>query len=508
MANLFDALFNFNRTGVQNGIMNQDARNALLTENTRLAMQRAQENQDALQATQHLGMDLQQATGPDGKPMYTPSQAALYRDEEVGKYGNASAIAAQDNTGTIDALRNTVAAPDTDPNTRLFALDALSARAQSPNTPVDGQLVQNLLPNAATDPTVVQTPVSQAAIAGDHALGALRSDQAAATSHAALALKPWQRAGFRVAAQNYLYGHVQPLTSMFGNGPNKAALANYFWDVVGHLSIDPGWHDPAMVLDGDAAPGTPPAAGVPAPGAPPAPAAPAPAAPAPGAPSALAPLNYAIVPMAEQGYRQFMSGPPGQSVRGYATVAKTIPVVQSAIAALHNGSFVPGNAAVQEVSRLFGSPAPTNMALVPQYFGTEVMRALRGSGAFPESELNKLQQSWSVAASTGQLDKAVAETEQMVNAGRAGLQAQYDAAVRNLGGRVAGIPSFDSLLSDNGAISDPGAAPAGASPSYPQPTPAALNLLHSNPALAPMFQAKFGYLPPGFGAPAAPGAQP
>jgi hypothetical protein len=85
--------------------------------------------------------------------------------------------------------------------------------------------------------------------------------------------------------------------------------------------------------------------------------------------------------------------------------------------ALKNGSFRPGNALYNEVSTLFGGPAPTNTALVARFLAGETGKVATG-GVPAEGEINGILQKLSTDNSPDQLVNA-GKTILQIAAGRA-----------------------------------------------------------------------------------------
>lgn len=441
-----------NRPQLNAFVANAQAMNGLRTAETDDALLKAQQAVQALGATSRLHEDLANQLGPDGKPLYQGGAADTLYDELVGHFGNADQV----NAGLLAGEHAGAAA--TLGNPALIGTPAATAAQQEQTGKIAGPTAvpkEYYTPPGTTPPDVRETPIGQATADEMKALGGLHSNQAAATSPGAFNLSPAQRAGLIAAAKNYIYNHVQPSYSAFGtNGPQRQAMAAYYQDAVGHLALDPTWNDPEVA-----------AALMPKEGAP----------AAPGAAPALAPPNPAIIPLAEQGYKQWIGGPNGQAVRGYATLAQTMPLLKQAIDGLHNGSFVPGNSVYQAVAKMTGNAAPTLQTFAAFINGLEGMRALKGSGVFSEKDVAQLQNAFSPSASSEQNLTNYNFLLHALQKGELGLKTTYDAATRGYGGRVDGIPKFEDLMAGRltGAPAaapgaGPGAAPAGAPEMPPQ----------------------------------------
>ncbi|MGH8142198.1 MAG: hypothetical protein ACREU2_06750 [Steroidobacteraceae bacterium] len=457
----------------------------LRTAETMGALQRAQQLSDQSVARDDLPTALSNLKDANGNTLLTPGQQQTITDLITSGAGNAETAP----TGVIDMQK--IGGNNVLGNPTQVGTPAATAASQVETGKVAAPVVvpgEYMVPAGMPAPTVQQTPLDVAKTAEQEALA--KAQLANAGLHAAQtgqlgnsSVSPLIDNGLYVAARRYLQFGAQPSYAMFqGSGVSRGVLSNRFWNIVGSLQQNPHW------LPSDGIPGTAPAAapaaalaGATAPGAAtaPHPGAPGVHARAPalgGAPAAAPtgaavaapsgpPINYAALPDAQRGYHAFMSAANGQAVRGYSTLEHSMPVFLTAIDALNNGNITPLNAVYQRVAQLTGSPVPTNMRLIPQYIGTEVMRALRGSGVFPEAEQKKIESAWSTAASMPQLLQAYQQTENLIGAGQAGLKTTYQGMTRGFGGQPgANIPSFEQILAGTEGGAPSTALPAGAAP--------------------------------------------
>lgn len=105
------------------------------------------------------------------------AQARVAGNAMLAHYGTFQQVATGLNDMQSGQQQATVANPNADPNARLAAAQAIHPETQ-PNANVGGQLVSNFAPNAATQPTVTQTPGSIATQNNLNSEGLLHTVQA------------------------------------------------------------------------------------------------------------------------------------------------------------------------------------------------------------------------------------------------------------------------------------------------------------------------------------------
>jgi hypothetical protein len=166
------------RQGLNAFVANSQALNGLRsaqTEDALLNAQRMREEQDASDQLESSYMSLKK---PDGSPMYAPSDAHWLATQQKFMHGSAKDALAAQKQQQENGVFATVADPNADPNARLAGIQALSQKPESGFSNVGQQLVGNVGPTAATNPTVIQTPGSTAAQNAANAIGNLHQAQA------------------------------------------------------------------------------------------------------------------------------------------------------------------------------------------------------------------------------------------------------------------------------------------------------------------------------------------
>lgn len=167
MAQLGDIL-----AGAAGSPVNRPALNAYITQGQAMAGLRTAQTEDALQNAQRMREEQQASDdlegalanlkGPDGKPMFTPSETHFTATQMKFMHGGALPALQAIQQAQKNNSYGVVADPNADPNARLSNLDAMTGKVQSPYTQDQGQLVNNMAPGAATQPAVTQTPMSTA----------------------------------------------------------------------------------------------------------------------------------------------------------------------------------------------------------------------------------------------------------------------------------------------------------------------------------------------------------
>lgn len=166
------------RPGLEAFVANSQATNGLRTAQTEDALLNAQKLREENDASDQLVNSYMALKKPDGTPMYQPSEAQWLANQQKFVHGGAkdalSAHMEMKKNGAFD----TIADPNSDPNARLAAMQAVKGEPVSAFTQDQGQLIGNVGPNAATNPTVIQTPGSVATQGAQNAIGNLHQTQA------------------------------------------------------------------------------------------------------------------------------------------------------------------------------------------------------------------------------------------------------------------------------------------------------------------------------------------
>jgi hypothetical protein len=169
-------------------------------------------------------------------------------------------------------------------------------------------------------------------------------------------------------------------------------------------------------------------------------------------------------------------GKNGQSLQGYRTVDAHLGMLDQANTALGNGDVQGLNVIGNTVSKWFGSPAPTNAQLIPQFVATETMRALARNAIGTGEDRTNIQKSIDgMALSPGQGVGVLNQMRGLLQGGKDSLRASYDSGTLGHGGQP-GVPSFDDIYSGKGSVAPqpppvPGALPAGTQPTPTAPPP-------------------------------------
>ncbi len=429
-----------NRPALNAYVAQGQAMAGLRTAQTNTALLAAQQRINELNAAGRIVADLSHEVGPNGQPLNTPTESQALGDEMVAHFGNA----AQVNQGQLYGQEARDRAILSDPT--LLGTSQQTAAEQGATGKVATPYAvpkEYALPTGVAPPVVHETPGGQAAINEDNALSDLHGTQANAARDPSSfnSLTPAQRAGIIVMAKNYVERGSSPSYASLGGTPQqREAMSGYFQYAVGNIANNNNWNDP-VVASAFAERPTPGGAVT------------SPTLPAP---------DPAIIPLAQQGFAKFMSSPNGQAVRGYSTLVKSMPLLLQTIQGLHNGTFVPGNAVYQGVSRLLGNPAPTLQSLATFINGMETMRALKGSGVFSKEDVQQLENAFTQNASLQQNMANYNLLLHGIQAGEQGLRTVYEGETRGLGGRVHGIPAFEALMNGTyGQPAAPVAAPVG-----------------------------------------------
>lgn len=166
------------RPALEAFVANSQAVNGLRSAQTEDAMLNAQKLREENEAGENLVNSYMSLKKPDGSPMYQPSEAQWLSNQQKFVHGDAQKALEAHMQMKKNGAFDTIADPNGDPNARLAALQAVKQEPVSAFSQDQGQLIGNLGPNAATSPTVLQTPGSQATQAAQLGLASLHNVQA------------------------------------------------------------------------------------------------------------------------------------------------------------------------------------------------------------------------------------------------------------------------------------------------------------------------------------------
>lgn len=179
-------------------------------------------------------------------------------------------------------------------------------------------------------------------------------------------------------------------------------------------------------------------------------------------------------------YKQFMSGPLGNTTRSLNVATNHIDLANQLIDAMNNGNTKQINAIGNKFQTEFGlSSAPTNLDAVKQVMAGEIVKASTGAGgALGDREtINKTIDD----ANSPELLKGALKTYQGLMGGQfKGLKQQFESQTHR--------KDFDRFLEPEALAAMGAASPA----STASPSDVDIDFLKNNPALAAKFEARFG----------------
>lgn len=322
------------------------------TEDALLNAQRLREEQDAGEQLESAYMAQKK---PDGTPMYSPSDAhmlALQQRYTHGSYKDAL-------TGFQEQLKagafSTVANPNAPPEARLASDQALNPGA-NPVQAVEGQLIPRFAPGSqAGAATVQQTPVSSSTVSKNEAEALLNRMKA---EHP------------REFQQNYVSPEqVAILADYIRQNPNAAPSGRALFTPAGAAAASaltdtgPG---PAPVHVPPAAPGETPSAAV---------------GQGPNGQPSTTPFGHLSFKEQSKIRDDFANGLAAKQTTALNTMYQHSKLFDQIADQLGNGSFMPTNAINVLWQKVFGSPAPGNLATAGAFLGREAVRATVNSGA-------------------------------------------------------------------------------------------------------------------------------
>jgi hypothetical protein len=122
---------------------------------------------------------------------------------------------------------------------------------------------------------------------------------------------------------------------------------------------------------------------------------------------------------------RFMGGPRGDTIRSLNVVVMHLDTMERLTDALRNGDIPRFNAIAQQWAEETGKEAPTNFDAAKQIVGTEIMKALVGSGAGTGAEREEAANSFQRARSPQQLYGAIHTTQILLGGQLKGLKRQF-----------------------------------------------------------------------------------
>jgi hypothetical protein len=247
---LFDTLsgafgHSVDRPGLEAFVANSQTLNGLRSAQTEAALTNAQQSQEEMAARAKLEDTIAGTLGPDGTPMFTPSQAHMAAQSFIAQHGGKVADG-------IEALMKMQTAHNTNilsNPANLNSPDATAAAAGNTNKLPEAVLVpkEYTVPPGMTPPVVQQTPLGAAETGAQLAMGNLRTHQA--TSDSSLS----DDAAYNAAIKYNSFGTLPSL----GMGASSAGARQKVLTFAAYLSHDPNWHPPSWDAAGSPAGATP-----------------------------------------------------------------------------------------------------------------------------------------------------------------------------------------------------------------------------------------------------------
>jgi hypothetical protein len=216
-------------------VANSQATNGLRTAQTEQALTNAQMEQDEMAARGKLEDTIAGTLGPNGKPMFQPSEAHMIAQSFLAQHGGKVSDA-------IGALMEMQKAHNTSilSNTANLGTPEATAAQQG----LQGKVAEPVavpkeytVPAGMPAPTVNQTPLGAAETASYGATAALKEHQAHAPAGASLS----DDAAYNAAVKYNHFGVLPPM----GMGASAAADRKKVLDFAAFQSVDPNWHPPS-----------------------------------------------------------------------------------------------------------------------------------------------------------------------------------------------------------------------------------------------------------------------
>lgn len=169
--------------------------------------------------------------------------------------------------------------------------------------------------------------------------------------------------------------------------------------------------------------------------------------------------NYGVRQQTQKSFGP--NGNNGMALTSNRTAIRHLSQLWDDAQALGNGSFTPLNAIKNQFNTMTGNNATTNVATDMQAVSTEVAKALRGSGAMSESEINDWQKNFSVNASPPQMQGAIQRALRLMGGRNEEMAKTYQAGMQKQ------MPMFIDPQEAN-ALNKMGVAPAQFDPNFRQ----------------------------------------
>lgn len=398
------------RQGLNAVVQQGQALSGLRTAQTEDALMNAQRMREESDAGDQLETALGALTGPDGKPSMTPSQAHFTATQMKFVHGGAQpALEALGQLQKNNAF-STVANPDADPNARLASDQALNPGAQ-PFQDVGNQVIPRMAPLSQTNgATVEQTPFSTSVENKNNADAGLATAQAnnPAAFHPS-SVQIMDPTAVTMRGHMIAQGQApMPTPYEWSKNPKNAAAVTQ-----AALGENPN-------------------------------------------------IIQSMQPQIAATIKDFAgAGKNGQALQGYHTVDAHLQMLSDAAAALNNGDVQGMNAVVNHVKTFFGSAAPTDANMLPQFIATEAMRALTRNNIGAVADRDDAQQKINVMnQGPAQQKEAISALNKILAAGKTSLEASYNSGTLGMAGKP-GTPTFDQIYSGTvGQPAAPAAAPA------------------------------------------------
>lgn len=234
---LFDTLaggfgHGVDRPGLEAFVANSQSMNGLRSAQTEAAINNAASQQEEMAARAKLEDTIVKTLGPDGNPMFSPSQAHMAAQSFIAQHGGK----VSDGINALMDMQKTHNTMVLSNPTNLNTPAATAAIAGNTNKAPEAALVPNeySVPPGMTPPTVLQTPLGAAETA-EHLAGAHLKIHNANAPDASLN----DDAAYNAAVKYNQFGTIPPL-GMKNSGDRQKIL-----QYAAFMSHDPNWHPPS-----------------------------------------------------------------------------------------------------------------------------------------------------------------------------------------------------------------------------------------------------------------------
>lgn len=422
---LFDTLaggfgHGVDRPGLESFVANSQATNGLRTAQTEEALNNAAKQQEEMQAHADLESSLSSVLGDDGKPLLSPSQAHLVKNELVGGYGTAQNV--MQSLREAQMNKNTGIASNP---AKLNTPEMTAALVGNTNKAPEAVSVPSeyAVPPGMTPPVVNQTPLGEAQT----------------QEHLAAAKQKGQNGAMNPDAINFgaymLYKTGKMPALGMGGGPARNQILTGASQLAQQEAQNPGsTTNPAYD-------------------------------------TAIA--NGQDFTAAGRALNSYAGGPISTQVRSLNNVVGHLSLMENLFTALQNGDVQGLNSIKAAWKKQFGSEAPTDIQTAAQVIGPELTKILTntGAGTGPERE-HFAETAGNLANAPEQVGGAIGTLKGMLGRQAADYALQYhgatgrsDFASRYLQPDVATALN----LGPDAQQQNPGAAvpPAGGPPAAP-----------------------------------------